>query len=60
MDSGKAQYSVSQLGIPGLRHFIYKSRAHVQITFPIFEDPYEEIEEKRRYVRDTHHSSLLI
>lgn len=49
IDSGKAQYTVSQLGIPGLRHFIYKSRPHVQITFPVLEDPYEKIEEKRRY-----------
>lgn len=48
IDSGKAQYTVSQLGIPGLRHFIYKSRPHVQITFPVLEDPYEKIEEKRR------------
>lgn len=49
INSGQAQYSVSQLGIPGLRHFIYKSRPHVQVTFPILEDPYEETEEKRRY-----------
>lgn len=48
VNSGQAQYSVSQLGIPGLRHFIYKSRPHVQITFPVLEDPYEEIEEKKR------------
>ncbi|KAG8214619.1 hypothetical protein J3R82DRAFT_9695 [Butyriboletus roseoflavus] len=50
INSGNAQYSVSQLGIPGLRHFIYKSRPHVQITFPVLEDPYEEIEEKRRII----------
>ncbi|KIM56808.1 hypothetical protein SCLCIDRAFT_131796 [Scleroderma citrinum Foug A] len=50
MDSGKGQYSVSQLGIPGLRHFVYKSRPHVQITFPIFEDPYDTADEKRRIV----------
>jgi len=50
INSGQAQYSVSQLGIPGLRHFIYKSRPHVQITFPIFEDPYEEMEERRRII----------
>ncbi|KAF8551678.1 DUF254-domain-containing protein [Imleria badia] len=50
INSGQAQYSVSQLGIPGLRHFIYKSRPHVQVTFPVLEDPYEEIEEKRRLI----------
>ncbi|KAF8442896.1 DUF254-domain-containing protein [Boletus edulis BED1] len=50
INSGKAQYCVSQLGIPGLRHFLYKSRPHVQITFPVLEDPYEEIEERRRLI----------
>ncbi|GJJ13285.1 hypothetical protein Clacol_007536 [Clathrus columnatus] len=28
------------LSIPGLRHFIYKSRVHVQITYPAWEDHY--------------------
>ncbi|KAL4069883.1 vacuolar fusion protein MON1 [Scleroderma yunnanense] len=50
INSGKGQYSVSQLGIPGLRHFVYKSRPHVQITFPIFEDPYDTQDEKRRII----------
>ncbi|KIJ62584.1 hypothetical protein HYDPIDRAFT_176402 [Hydnomerulius pinastri MD-312] len=50
IDSGKAQYSVSRLGVPGLRHFVYKSRSHVQITCPVFEDPYEEPEERRRII----------
>ncbi|KAI6114397.1 DUF254-domain-containing protein [Pisolithus sp. B1] len=48
--SGKTHYSVSQLAIPGLRHFVYKSRPHVQITFPIFEDPYDSRDEIRRIV----------
>jgi hypothetical protein len=47
-DSGSTEYSVSDLGIPGLRHFIYKSRPHVQITVPIFEDPYDNLEDRRR------------
>ncbi|KAF7365043.1 Helicase with zinc finger domain 2 [Mycena venus] len=34
-----AEYSVAELGIPGLCHFLYKSRAQVQITCPTFEDP---------------------
>ncbi|KAF9221613.1 DUF254-domain-containing protein [Gyrodon lividus] len=50
INSGHAQYSVSQLGVPGLRHFVYKSRAHVQITFPVFEDPYDGHEERRRVI----------
>ena len=33
----KSAYSVEELGIPGLRHFFYKSRANVQITGPVFD-----------------------
>jgi Trafficking protein Mon1. len=60
--SGQTDYNVSELGIPGLRHFVYKSRAHVQVTFPVFEDPYDDIQERRRCVlfRAIYHSSLLI
>lgn len=43
-------YSVSQLGIPGLRHFVYKSRTQVQITLPIFEDPYDQPNARKRFV----------
>jgi hypothetical protein len=48
--SGQTDYSVSELGIPGLRHFVYKSRAHVQVTVPVFEDPYDDIQERRRCI----------
>lgn len=33
----KSSYSVDELGIPGLRHFFYKSRPNVQVTSPAFE-----------------------
>lgn len=46
---GSTEYSVSNLSVPGLRHFIYKSRSHVQLTMPLFEDPYDSPHEKRRY-----------
>ncbi|KAJ7133021.1 trafficking protein Mon1-domain-containing protein [Mycena filopes] len=46
--TGQTEYSVAELGIPGLRHFLYKSRAQVQITCPTFEDPYDSIDERRR------------
>jgi hypothetical protein len=46
--TGATEYNVSQLGIPGLRHFVYKSRAHVQVTSPVFEDPYDDVNERRR------------
>ncbi|KAA1469993.1 DUF254-domain-containing protein [Dentipellis sp. KUC8613] len=42
------EYSVSELSIPGLRHFIYKSRSHVQITVPTYEDPYDDSKEQQR------------
>ncbi|KAI0712079.1 trafficking protein Mon1-domain-containing protein [Earliella scabrosa] len=45
---GETEYSVSNLGVPGLRHFVYKSRSHVQVTMPTFEDPYDKPNEKRR------------
>ncbi|WVW78638.1 hypothetical protein I302_100598 [Kwoniella bestiolae CBS 10118] len=42
-------YTVSAIGCPGLRHFIYKSRTHIQITQPEWEGPYTEdsIDRKR-------------
>lgn len=50
---GGTTYSVSDLSIPGLRHFLYKSRPHVQVTMPEFEDPYDDLNEKRRSVNPT-------
>ena len=41
---------MADLSIPGLRHFVYKSRAHVQITAPTYEEPYDDIKERRRSV----------
>lgn len=46
----ESDYTVAELGIPGLRHFVYKARAQVQVTFPVFEDPYDDETEKRRLV----------
>ncbi|KAI0074029.1 DUF254-domain-containing protein [Panus rudis PR-1116 ss-1] len=43
-------YSVSDLNIPGLRHFLYKSRAHVQVTMPEFDEPYLDPNDKRRLI----------
>lgn len=47
---GTTDYSVSNLGIPGLRHFVYKARPLVQITHPVYDDVYGEEDERRRYV----------
>jgi len=46
--SKQTEYSVSQLAIPGLRHFVYKSRVQMQITQPIFEDPYDQPQARKR------------
>ncbi|GLB38308.1 putative trafficking protein Mon1 [Lyophyllum shimeji] len=48
--SRQTEYSVADLGIPGLRHFVYKSRSHVQVTAPTFEDPYDSVEDRRRLI----------
>ncbi|EKM79357.1 hypothetical protein AGABI1DRAFT_74328 [Agaricus bisporus var. burnettii JB137-S8] len=48
--SHQCVYTVTEVGVPGLRHFVYKSRAQVQITLPVFEDPYNGANEKRRLV----------
>ncbi|XP_029455490.1 vacuolar fusion protein MON1 homolog A [Rhinatrema bivittatum] len=41
-------YSVSQVGIPELRHFIYKSKSSGLFTSPEIEAPYVTEEEKER------------
>ncbi|KAI0801948.1 DUF254-domain-containing protein [Irpex lacteus] len=47
---GHTEYSVGDLSIPGLRHFLYKSRSHVQVTMPGYEDPYDDLNERRRLI----------
>ncbi|CAG8531353.1 12886_t:CDS:10 [Cetraspora pellucida] len=57
-------YSIADIGVPGLRHFIYKSRTHVQYTSPTFVSPYNDPREKQklfklyRYTHDRMHSRL--
>lgn len=53
---GETEYAVGDLGVPGLRHFVYKSRSHVQVTMPLFEDPYDNPHEKRRCVVQLSHT----
>jgi hypothetical protein len=50
LHNGVAEYSVSSLGVPGLRHFIYKSRPHVQVTLPRYEEPYDNEIDQRRLI----------
>jgi len=42
--------TASGLGIPGLRHFVYKSRTLVQLLTPTWEEPYGEIDEQKRLI----------
>jgi len=44
-------YSVGELGIPSLLHFIYKSNVTCQCTAPRMEAPYSSIKEKKRLFR---------
>ncbi|KAF9046459.1 vacuolar fusion protein MON1 [Panaeolus papilionaceus] len=50
IQSSKTEYSVSELAVPGLRHFIYKSRTQVQLTVPLFEDPYDQPTARKRII----------
>ncbi|KAH9806695.1 vacuolar fusion protein MON1 [Melampsora americana] len=43
-------YSLEQIGIPGLRHFVFKHKALVQVSLPIWEDDYLPLEDRRRLV----------
>ncbi|TXT10597.1 hypothetical protein VHUM_02102 [Vanrija humicola] len=42
-------YTVSVVGSPGLRHFVYKSRGLIQLTSPDWEEPYlpDSVDRKR-------------
>ncbi|GBC12771.1 vacuolar fusion protein MON1 homolog A-like [Rhizophagus irregularis DAOM 181602=DAOM 197198] len=57
-------YSIADVGAAGLRHFIYKSRKHVQYTSPTFMAPYNDPHEKQklfklyRYTHDRMHSRI--
>ncbi|KAK3812041.1 MAG: MON1-like protein A-like protein [Benniella sp.] len=48
-------FSVGDTGIPGLRHFLYKSRTHVQFTMPELTDPYSSQSAKKRLLRQYQH-----
>lgn len=50
IQGGQSEYVVSDLRVPGLRHFVYKSRAHIQVTMPVFEEPYENLDDRRRLI----------
>ncbi|KAJ8509306.1 hypothetical protein ONZ45_g8521 [Pleurotus djamor] len=50
IEAGKTDYTVGELSIPGLRHFIYKSRGQVQVTSPVFEEPYNNAMDQRRLI----------
>ncbi|KAF8526160.1 vacuolar fusion protein MON1 [Gautieria morchelliformis] len=45
-----APYGCSELGIPGLRHFLYKSRVHVQVTSPTWDEEYQSQDDQRRLI----------
>ena len=36
-----SHYTCGDVSVPGLRHFIFKSRSNVQITSPVYDQPYE-------------------
>jgi len=44
----KTEYAIAEVGIPDLRHFLYKSKSTAQFTSPQYEAPYNTDEEQRR------------
>ncbi|KAL1922880.1 uncharacterized protein VTP21DRAFT_9256 [Calcarisporiella thermophila] len=61
----REHYTIADIGIPGLRHFIYKSRVNVQFTSPPFTDFYPNLDDQRRvfrlyqYTHDRIHSKTI-
>eukprot|EP00045_Choanoeca_perplexa_P006992 m.61403 g.61403 ORF g.61403 m.61403 type:complete len:505 (+) comp13876_c0_seq1:109-1623(+) len=51
----KKRYQVSSIGIPQLRHFIYKNKSTAQFTAPSFEGPYVVEEHATRVMRNYQH-----
>ncbi|CAI2178026.1 1425_t:CDS:10 [Funneliformis geosporum] len=51
-------YSIADIGVAGLRHFIYKSKTCLQYTSPAFLASYNNPREKRRYTHDRMHSRV--
>ena len=47
----RSEYSVADVGVPGLRHFLYMSRSTMQFTAPRMEAPYHTKEEQIRLAR---------
>ncbi|KAF9978867.1 Vacuolar fusion protein mon1b [Actinomortierella ambigua] len=48
-------FGVGDTGIPGLRHFLYKSKANLQFTMPELHDPYASKSAQRRLFRQYRH-----
>lgn len=49
-DRSWGEYSLENLGIPGLRHFIYKDKKYVQASYPSWEDDYLIELNRQRYL----------
>ncbi|KAF9435364.1 Vacuolar fusion protein mon1b [Entomortierella beljakovae] len=48
-------FSIGDTGIPGLRHFLYKSRTHVQFTMPELAEPYTTLSAQKRLLCQYQH-----
>ncbi|KAJ1982922.1 Vacuolar fusion protein mon1 [Dimargaris xerosporica] len=51
----EAEYSAALTGVPGLRHFFYRSSKYVQHTGSLFADPYVKSQEKQSILEKYHH-----
>jgi hypothetical protein len=39
---------IADIGIPGIRHFLYKSKSSIQFTMPLFSEPYKNDEKEQK------------
>lgn len=51
-------FTVDQVGIPELYHFVYKSKSTAQYTSPELEAPYVEAGEQERYPVLLHNQTI--
>ncbi|CDH59496.1 vacuolar fusion protein mon1 homolog a-like [Lichtheimia corymbifera JMRC:FSU:9682] len=55
IEASEKHYTVDDVGAPGLLHFLYKSKTHVQFTCPNFSGPYTNNSVNRKRLHRLYH-----
>ncbi|CDH53413.1 vacuolar fusion protein mon1 homolog a-like [Lichtheimia corymbifera JMRC:FSU:9682] len=55
INASEHSYKIESIGAPGLAHFLYKSKIHVQFTCPEYSDPYTNDVHQKRLFRLYHY-----